>query len=170
MLLDGDEWQEFFGSFKREAFRLETLPVYTMPGEQEEYARFLDAGNLDIAFDDPWLKRVRHFRETGRWIGRVHVLRRPLTDYLRYEMAVYQFTSGAGEDIRILDLTDTGDVGLPDQDFWIFDESVVVRMNYRPDGTQISRELLADPDIDQYRRWKELAMSLAVPFQEYTAV
>ena len=66
---------------------------------------FLSSGSLSIPDNDPWLTRVRHFRATGRWIGRVDVLRRPLTDYLRYEFAVYDHTVAAGEDIRILDLT-----------------------------------------------------------------
>jgi hypothetical protein len=47
----------------------------------------------------------------------------------------------AGEDYRIIDVTDRS-VGLPDQDFWMFDEEIVVDMNYRPDGTQASRELV----------------------------
>ncbi|HEY9411619.1 MAG TPA: hypothetical protein VIP77_18715 [Jiangellaceae bacterium] len=169
MLLDGDAWQTFFDSFTREAFRLETLPVYTMPGEQEDLARFRRDGVLHLPADDPWLVRVRNYRETGRWIGRVHVLTRPLSDYLKYEMAFYAYSSGAGEDIRILDLTDGEDRGLPNQDFWLFDEETVVQMNYRSDGTQISRELLDSPDIGQYRQWKELALSIAVPFKEYIA-
>lgn len=90
--------------------------------------------------------RVRHFRRTGRWIGRVHILTRPLTEYLRYEFAVYRHTVKAGEDVRILDLTRQPDPGLPSQDFWLFDESAVVRMDYRPDGTQVGRELLEDID------------------------
>ncbi|MFE2495496.1 DUF6879 family protein [Streptomyces scopuliridis] len=71
--------------------------------------------------------------------------------------------------MRILDLTDRENPGLPDQDFWLFDSSQVVAMNYRSDGTQISRDLLEVPDLDQYRQWQELALSLSVPFSEYGA-
>lgn len=37
------------------------------------------------------------------------------------------------------------DYGLPlsGADWWMFDEERVVHLNYRPDGTQISRELFA---------------------------
>lgn len=83
MRLDGDTWRAFFDSFKREAFRLETLPVYDMANERAEYEGFIATGRLDIPDDDPWLTRVRHFRATGRWVGRVHVISRPITDYLR---------------------------------------------------------------------------------------
>ncbi len=101
--LEGDGWHTFFDSYQREAFRLETLPSYGVSKEHSGFEKFLGTGELDIPDDDPWLVRVRHFRHTGRWIGRVHVISRPLTDYLRYEFAVYRRTVEAGEDVRILD-------------------------------------------------------------------
>ncbi|WP_406000107.1 DUF6879 family protein [Streptomyces sp. NBC_00829] len=60
---------------------------------------------------------------------------RPLTDYSRYlfEWAIPGNVE-AGEDYRIVDATDR-EVGVPIQDFWMFDETAVVHLNYRPDGT-----------------------------------
>ncbi len=166
MRLEGDSWRTFFDSYQREAFRLETLPSYSVGSERAEYEEFLATGKVDIPDDDPWLVRVRHFRHTGRWIGRVHVISRPLTDYLRYEFAVYRRTMEVGEDVRILDLTDQPNPGLPAQDFWLFDESAVVRMDYDPDGTQLGRELLEDIDPALYVAWKRLALEYAEPFTE----
>jgi hypothetical protein len=165
--LDGDAWRAFFDSFKREAFRLETLPVYGMANERAEYESFIATGRLDIPDDDPWLTRVRHFRATGRWVGRVHVVSRPLTNYLRYEFAVYGHTLRAGEDIRILDVTDQGNPGLPAYDFWLFDESSVVRMDYDEDGRQLGRELLDEVDPEPYLMWKRTALTASRPFEEY---
>lgn len=167
MRLDGNKWRTFFDSYKQEAFRLETLPVYTMPEEDQEYQQFLDTGKLDVAEDDPWLVRIRRYRESGRTIGRVHVIRKPITDYLRFEFAFYAHSTRAGEDVRILDLTDKDNPGLPDQDFWMFDSTHVVEMQYRADGTQIGRELLDNPDLAQYTHWRDLAASLSVPFADY---
>jgi hypothetical protein len=164
--LNGDRWRTFFDSYQREAFRLETLPSYSVGSELMEYQRFLTTGVLDIPDDDPWLVRVRHFRRTGRWIGRVHVISWPLTDYLRYEFEVYRHTLQAGEDVRILDLTRRPNPGLPAQDFWLFDDSAVVRMEYDEDGTQLGRELLEDTDPGPYIAWKRLAMDHAEPFTE----
>lgn len=166
MRLDGDGWRTFFDSYQREAFRLETLPAYNMGTEQAEYEKFVVTGRLDIPDDDSWLMRVRHFRRTGRWIRRVHVISRPLTDYLRYEFAVYHRTVEAGEDVRILDVTDQPDPGLPAQDFWLFDDTAIVRMDYGPDGTQLGRELLEDIDPAPYVAWKRLALEYAEPFTE----
>ena len=167
MRLEGKAWREFFNAFKREAFRLETLPVYDMASEQAEFDSFLATGELHIPDDDQWLTRVRHFRATGRWVGRVHMLTRPLNDYMRYEFAVYRHTVRAGEDVRILDTTDQPDTALPSQDFWLFDESAVVRMDYTPSGVQVGRELLEAVDPTPYVACKRLALAKAVPFQEY---
>ncbi|MFI1863391.1 DUF6879 family protein [Streptomyces jumonjinensis] len=168
MHLGRDQWATLFDSFEREAFRLETLPVYSVEGEKEEFEEFLATGKLDLPEDDPWLLKVQAFHNSGRRIRRVHIVTRPLSDYLRYEFAAYRYNVAAGEDVRILDLTDRDNPGLPDQDFWMFDESRIVSMNYRADGSQISRDLLENPDLRQYRQWRDLALSLATPFSEYS--
>jgi hypothetical protein len=72
----------------------------------------------------------------------------------------------AGEDVRILDVTDRPDPGLPAQDFWLFDDIAVVRMDYASDGTQLGRELLEDVDPAPYVAWKQLALESAEPFTE----
>lgn len=169
MLLTGATWRPFFDAYRHTAFRLETLPSYGVSSEDDEFRSFLSTGRLDIADDDPWLVRVRHFRATGRRVGRVHVLRRPLTDYLRFEFAVYAHTVPAGEDVGILDLTDRDDPGLPAQDFWIFDDVRVVHMDYDAGGRQLGRTLLEDVDPAPYVAWKRRALELAVPFEEYRA-
>lgn len=74
MRLESDGWRTFFDSYQREAFRLETLPSYGVGSDQTECETFLATGKLDISGEDSWLVRVRHFRQTGRRIGRVHVV------------------------------------------------------------------------------------------------
>lgn len=167
MRLDSYAWREFFDSFTKEAFRLETLPEYKVDSEQGEYEIFLKTGELNIPYDDVWLTRVRHFRSTGRIVRRVHIIDRPLTDYLRYEFAVYRFTVAAGEDVRIMDLTNESNPGLPAHDYWLFDDTAVVRMDYSSDGTQLGRELLENTDPSPYVAWKEMALQNSKPFASY---
>jgi hypothetical protein len=45
----------------------------------------------------------------------------------------------------------------------------VVKMLYRPDGTQIGRELVTDPDLEAYLSYRDEAWRGAVPFQDYWA-
>jgi hypothetical protein len=127
---------------RREAWRLETRPGYTVPQEAEKFARFLDGGKSPDDYTSGWMDEVRQWTAEGRNVGRVHIVTRPLSGYLRFEFEYYyRHHVAVGEDIRILDLADRDNPGLPDQDFWMFDESTVVLMNYRADGTQINREL-----------------------------
>ncbi|MFC9085946.1 DUF6879 family protein [Nocardiopsis dassonvillei] len=170
MRLEGDAWREFFDSFQHEAFRLETLPSYTVPEEEEELRRFL-AGETRPAEElhtDSYLLRVRDHVERGRRIRRVHTLTSPLGDHLRFQFEWgYAFSVQAGEEVNILDFATTPDPGLPRQDFWLFDDTRVVLMHYAADGTQTGRELLEGADPAPYVAYKNLALEHAVPFTEY---
>jgi hypothetical protein len=168
--LDGEDWQRFFDSFAHSAWRLELHAVYTMPQEAESFSRWRAGERLPEDHRSPWMERVAGYLASGRTIGRVHVVRRPLSEYLQFELdSYYRHHVRAGEDIRILDLTDKPDPGLPDHDFWLFDERQVVQMLYRADGTQIGRELVEHPDIEAYLRWRDVACAGAVPVPEYWA-
>ncbi|MEV6972005.1 DUF6879 family protein [Kitasatospora sp. NPDC093806] len=166
MLLDGDAWRRHFDGYRRDAFRLEAQPVYTMPREAENLARFLRGEPKPAEHNAAWHARVRGFVSSGRTIGRVRVVRQPLTDYQRYQFAWgIPGNIAAGEDIRILDITGQ-DHGIPLQDWWLFDDVSVVRLNFRPDGTQINREL-ADHHAEECRELRRLALAHAVPFADY---
>jgi hypothetical protein len=168
--LEGDEWQRFFDTFAQSAWRLELHPVYLMPQEQEAFKRFLAGERLPIEHRSSWMDRVAGYISTGRSIGRVHVVRRPLSDYLLFEFEwYYRHHVKAGEDIRILDLTGKPDLGLPDHDFWMFDEKRIVKMLYQADGTQIGRELVENPDMTKYLQYREIALAGSVSFSEYSA-
>ncbi|GAA1501547.1 hypothetical protein GCM10009760_64450 [Kitasatospora kazusensis] len=166
MLLDGDQWRRHFDGFQHDAFRLEAQPTYTMPREADNVARFLRGESKPAGHNAAWHTRVRGFVSAGRTIGRVRVVRRPLTDYQRYQFAWgIPGNIAAGENIRILDATDQ-DFGLPDQDWWMFDDSSVVQLNFRPDGTQINRELLVGRAVE-HQRLKKTAIENSVPFFDY---
>lgn len=168
MRLEGEAWSRYFRDFQRSAFRLELHPVYTMAGEADELRRFLDGEVPPPDYRYGWLDTMTAARAAGKTVQRVRVLRQPLSDYIRYEFAWgFAYNVPAGEDIRVLDLTDQTGPDLPDHDFWLFDDVTVVKLLYRPDGTQIGRELIADPDLDAYRRWRQEAWRASVPFGDY---
>ncbi|MEW2490058.1 DUF6879 family protein [Streptomyces sp. NPDC048411] len=168
MLLDGDEWRAMLRGFQSEAWRLETLPQYLVPQEAEELEAFRAGKRVDPdTYSSAYTEDLERLRGEGRSKGRVHILTRPISEYLRFEFSRYYSPHMlAGEDIRILDVTERENP-LPDvEDFWMFDRSTVVLMHYEGDGTQISRELY-EGEPAPFIEWQRIAVAESVPFLEY---
>lgn len=172
-MLDVHELGEYInGNFTQTLFRLETLDQYEVVSDGSDVARYL-AGELepDMKRKGPWLERLREDAVQGRYRHRVHVLRSPLGDYLRYECEWgYAYNVRAGEDIRILDLAERRDPGgLVDHDFWLIDDSRVVRMHYARDGQFLGGEVAPDDTLARYRAARDAAWDAAEPFGSYWA-
>ncbi|GAA4529726.1 DUF6879 family protein [Amycolatopsis samaneae] len=158
---------DLFDSYKRSAFRLETKQVYIVPGLEDPIKQFLAGEPMPKEFNADWHETVRGYVAAGKTMQRAKIVRRPLTDYSRYLLSWgVPGNVEAGEDYQILDLTDRT-VDLPEQDFWLFDDETVLLLNFNADGTFRDREIADPADLDQYRRWRDLALSEAVPWSEY---
>ncbi|MEI5102058.1 hypothetical protein RB200_30500 [Streptomyces sp. PmtG] len=114
--------------------------------------------------DNPW---VRSMTDKGKRVSRVHVLTSPWTDYLRYELAAYPGNITAGESIGIIDRAEQTVEGLPDHDFWLFDDRSVYRMHYSDTGAFLSGELLRSDRLSEYQGYRDRALAAAVPFATY---
>jgi hypothetical protein len=165
--LDGDAWAAKFRDFHSEAWRLETLPAYNVPQEAEEIRAFRAGERIDPrAHSNEYTEDLKRVRCEGKSKGRVHIVTRPLSEYLRYEFMYYRPHGWAGEEIRIMDVTDRPNPLAGVQDFWMFDRREVVLMSYEADGTQISREVFAG-DVRPYVEYQRIALAESVPFEEY---
>jgi hypothetical protein len=108
-----------------------------------------------------------------RW-GRVHVVRHPLSEYLRYEMVGYVESAAAGEEIRIADQAAHPDLASVGPDFWLFDadtpDAFAVLMHYDA-GNRLARyEPTTSPDVlSECRRAQALSLSHSVALNEYLA-
>lgn len=158
--------------FTRTLFRLETLDQYEVISDGSDVARYL-AGESepDMARKGPWLEHLRDEAAHGRYRHRVHVLRGPLGDYLRYECEWgYAYNVRAGEGVRILDLAERPDPGgLVEQDFWLIDDSRVLRMHYDDNGQFVGAEVMPDEAVPRYRAARDAAWHAAEPFDQYWA-
>jgi hypothetical protein len=166
----GAEWgKKYFDEFTSSAFRLEVRQIYTMPAEQPNLELFLAGGEKPPEHNAAWRGRITAIVASGRTVQRAKLVRRPLTDYLRYQCAWgIPGNAAAGEDYRMVDITES-DWGLPAQDFWLFDSATVVRLDYHRDGTFVGAELVEDPDLGKYHGWRDVALSRGVPFDEWDA-
>ncbi|WP_427890256.1 DUF6879 family protein [Kribbella sp. GL6] len=168
-MLPEDEVDAIFEGYRRSAFRLETLDHYDVGSDGGDVARYI-AGEPDPDPDrkGPWLDELRSERAAGKLRHRVHVLRTPLTGYLRYECEWgYVPNAAAGEQIHILDLTETE---LPTgieilEDFWLMDDQTVLRMHYDAQGVYLGASL-AD-DVVPYRRTRDAALAAGTDFDAW---
>lgn len=173
MRLGPEQWARYFAEplFQRSAWRFEAQPTYTMPREQERIALWRTGVPKPADHNQAWHDRVRWHVSQGRSISRVRLVQPPLTEYQRYSFAwSIPGNVEAGEDVRILDLNDHPDLKpLPRPDWWLFDNQIVVRLDFNDDGTLAGHELVDESELDEYQRLRDLVSKLAVPFAQYVA-
>lgn len=147
---------EAFDTAQRAIFRLETRRFYV---GDPNYARFV-AGEpwQDTASKDHWCDLVRRRTADGVVMRRVHLVRRPLSDYVRFRL---QWSNprniDAGEDCRI---AEGGPWEAPD--FWLFDDSAAWLMRYDADGSLIAVDAAPVDVVDRCREWSRQAYDHSV--------
>lgn len=167
--LDNPEWLALFEDVQDSWFRLETLQAYAVDYEEAEFADFARTGRVDDS-QTPWRRMIRRHVDAGRSLRRVHIVEEPLSDYLRYELALYEQNAKAGEDIALIPTEHgTWPNGLPtDLDFWLFDDREVWDMHYDMQGRFIEAVRNTSTEyLDQCRRWRDRALTLATPLHTY---
>lgn len=165
-VLSAEDFGKLFTTYEHSAWRLETLPAYSVDEEAADLARFLAGEAWPEDYTDEWIEMIAAHTASGRTMGRVHALRLPLSDYLRFEIFTgYVFTARAGEDVRILDL-DEHPTDLPG-DFWIFDDRTVVGMTYGQSGQYVGAEIMPESDLPAYIAHRAAALAHAEPLAEF---
>lgn len=126
---------DYFNNFKKYAFRLELLQKYTVEEEKEILEHFLKTGKLKKKEMGEWYKIITNAIERGTIMERVHVIKKPLTDYLRFELESYKLTTKNGEKVFLLSQEEFNKIKTSiSSDFWMFDDKIVLKMNYDKEG------------------------------------
>lgn len=94
----------------------------------------------------------------------------PHTDYTRWSLDVSPLNIGAGEDIRYLPRHLAEDVDLPDEDFWLLDDDVLVLSVFSPDGRSGGFARESDPElVRQCVAARDQVWERAIPYAQYVA-
>lgn len=155
-----------FDSFERSAARLETLPDYADDEDQAALQRFL-AGDASLgSHPTDWSKFVEELTNHGKTVRRIRVVTKPLTDYLRYELSAgYQPGARAGEEIRVY-VDEASSVTR--EDFWLFDDRVLVSMQYSKSGEYQGSVVRSDESqVAQARLLFERLWTQAIPLAAF---
>lgn len=159
---------ELFRGIRREAFRLEQLEQYTVESDDELLAAWRAGRSVRRTPDtSPWLRHIADHAAAGRRVYRVHVIDWPLSDYLRFELALYPDGVAAGEDVYLADRSEHPDLAALTEDFWLFDDQTAVVMQYGADGRFLGPSV--PDDVAAYRARRDLALAHAAPFDDWLA-
>ncbi|MEU3185073.1 DUF6879 family protein [Streptomyces sp. NPDC006923] len=162
---------DMFDTFEREAFRLETLDDYSGSGSTDAFRAFMDGQERPAEYNADWLAEVRSYVDSGRRMYRVHVLTRPLSPYLRFELGWgYVTNATAGEEFFILDVTNRP-TPLPENasDFWLFDSVTPAPMYYTHGGKFLGAEVLPDDRAAEFVARRDVALAHAERFPDWWA-
>ena len=168
MLMTMDELAQLLRRIERSAFRLETRSEYNSPGEAALFRAFFDGHPLPPRNPetDPWLRMTADSIDAGRSWRRVHIVERPLSRYLQFELIGYLGNVLAGEDVRIASRHHRAEpLNELNQDFWMLDDDAVYLMHYDHDNRLVDIE--RTPDVATFQQQRDLALANSVPLADY---
>lgn len=153
--------------------RVQTLDFYNVSSDADDFRRYIDGYPAPDAADKAvWLQRLRADTAARKIRRNVHVVREPLSDYLRYQFEwCYCQNVAAGQQIRILSVADAaaGEALLELGDFSVIEGAQAVQMRYGRDGSYLGAAAIGDDASRSYRALAEMAWRLAAPFSEWWA-
>lgn len=76
--------------------------------------------------------------------------------------------TAAGEDIRYLPRPRADQLGLPNEDFWLFDSVRFVTLRFDAADVRIANELIDEPaEVVKRCHWRDVAWHYAIPYRRY---
>lgn len=170
-MLNEDQLGEFIDArFTRTLFRLETLDHIEVAADTADFDRYQRGlPGPDMAQRNQWLDVIRDEVAHGKHTYRVHVVRSPLTTYLRFCFEWgYVHNAAAGERIGILDETEQAVPGeLIRQDFWLIDGEHLVLMHYDRKGRFAGASVGSGGEVARYRVCANAAWQASAAFEDY---
>jgi hypothetical protein len=99
---------------------------------------------------------------------RVDIASEPLSEYQRWLLSIQKPIAEAGQDIRRVSRRVVSELLFPGNDFWLFDDELVVFMHYSGGGLNVDYAPSTDPEVIQRCRDSfEAAWRLGVPYSGY---
>lgn len=155
--------------FSDSAFRIEIRDSYLEEEEADALVRFRGGGDADSPAMAAWRTLIAGHVAAGHTMRRVHLVRLPLSEYLRWEFAAQAGSVAAGEDIRVIDLDQHPEFDDLDEDVWLLDNRVAVCMVYETDGRLFRPERLDEAALERSRVWRDRVWEVATPLVEFMA-
>ncbi|BDM66664.1 hypothetical protein HEK616_01510 [Streptomyces nigrescens] len=175
-MVEEPTFEELFRQAKHSAVHLEMRDGY-MRSDPSFISWQHDPGSLLSEWDPesrPWLALMQEITDRGVEVRRARVFSEPMSDYLRFEHCLTPANIAAGEQVRWLPRRRASDLALPGNDFWLFDDSLVVFLHFTGEGElspEGDEERTAEPSVVRLCSAAfESVWRRAVPHEEYRPV
>ena len=158
---------KYFESFKKYAFRLELLQEYDVEYEKSDFENFKKTGQVNNDDLVDWHKIIVNAKNRGAVMSRVHVVNKPLSTYLKYEIEGYKANSNIGEKILFLDKNDFDTIDtFIGFDYWLFDDDIVLKMIYDERGKFLCYEEVKS-SLKPFIELKNKLLGVSKDFRDY---
>jgi hypothetical protein len=166
-----EQFDELLTGFDREAIHLETRDAYGTEVELPHMAKWARGELDDLEWLQSWCATLREHVQAGKSVRRARIVSEPLSDYQRWSYSIAHPMVEAGEDIRWVPRRLVSSVALPGNDFYLFDDRLVVFLLYAGNGLGTGKISSSDPaDIRLCRSAFEAAWKLSIPHREYQPI
>ncbi|QKW07093.1 hypothetical protein HUT18_12470 [Streptomyces sp. NA04227] len=167
-LVDRATFRRLFETFKHTAWRLETRRGYASDRQDPDFQAFLATGSSPCDPGEPWFLTIKTQTDAGKRVGRVRVADRPPTTEQLFLLDYARHNAAFGEDIRYVWREGADEVGLPAEDFWIFDSRLVALLHFDNEDNLIGIELITEPaEVVRYAMVRDAAMHHAIPLDRF---
>jgi len=165
------EFGALLRAFERDAIHLEMRDSYGTVVELPHMAKWAAGEPDDLEWLQDWCGALRRHVAAGRSVRRARVVSEPLSDYQRWSYSIAGPMVEAGEDIRWIPRRLVSSIPFPGNDFYLFDDRLVVFLIYAGNGLAMDRVTSTEAaDIALCRSSFETVWRLAIPHREYQPV
>jgi hypothetical protein len=157
-----------FTSFQREALHLEMRDSYGTTAEIPHFAKWEAGEPDDTDWLQPWFDTVRAGAQAGKAFRRARIVSEPISNYQKWVLKDSHLFVEAGEDIRWVPRSRVSTVALPGNDFWLFDDQIVVFLIFAASGLVVERQKTTNRTaIALCRTAFDVVWKLSIPDSEY---
>lgn len=166
-----DEFDALLSGFDRDTIHLENRDAYGAAVELPHLARWAAGEPDDLQWLEGWCSILREHAKSGKSVRRARIVSEPLSDYQRWSYSIARPMIDAGEDIRRVPRRRVSSVALPGNDYYLFDDRLIVFLTYDGFGLGTDKVTFTDPaDIQLCRSAFEAVWKLSIPHHDYRPV
>jgi hypothetical protein len=165
------DFENLLTAFEHSSVHLETRDAYGTAIELPYMVKWAAGEPDDLAWLQGWCDTLRRHVMAGKTVRRARIVSEPLSDYQRWSYSIAHPMVEAGEDIRWVSRRLVSSIAIPGNDFYLFDDRLVVFLLYSGNGLAVDRLTSTDPvDIRLCRSAFDAVWPLAVPHGAYQPV